>query len=237
MAKTKTAKIRLVGKPIALKAFGILKMSYPEACCSLDANNPLQLLVSTILSAQCTDKRVNMVTPALFAMYPDAAAFAKADTAELEGMIRSTGFYKNKAKNIKAACSLIVGKFRGKVPDRMEGLLELPGVARKTANIVLFNSYGKNEGIAIDTHNIRCSQRLGWADTDRQDKIEQELMAIFPQEEWGIVSNVLVFHGRAKCMARNPDCKACPVRDLCPSAKLFLGSGAQTHERLRISAK
>ncbi|HQT44960.1 MAG TPA: endonuclease III [Candidatus Micrarchaeota archaeon] len=227
MAKNvKPQKTKLVGKPVALKAFGVLKKSYPEACCSLDFKNPLQLLVSTMLSAQCTDKRVNMVTPALFARYPDAASFAKADTAEIEGMIRSTGFYKNKAKNIKAACALIAGKFRGKVPDTMESLLELPGVARKTANIVLFNAYGKNEGIAIDTHNIRLAQRLGWADTDKQDKIEQELMAIFPQKEWGIVSNALVFHGRAKCVARNPGCKACPVKDLCPSAKIFLGSEA-----------
>ncbi|MFA5106539.1 MAG: endonuclease III [Candidatus Micrarchaeia archaeon] len=222
MAKNNHAGPGLVGKAVALKGFALLKKSYPDACCSLDFKNPLQLLVSTILSAQCTDKRVNMVTPALFAKYPGAASFANAGIPELEGMIRSTGFYKNKAKNIKAACKIIVEKHNGNVPDTMEHLLELPGVARKTANIVLFNAYGKNEGIAIDTHNIRLSQRLGWADTDKQGKIEQELMAIFPRREWGIVSNVLVFHGRAKCTAKNPQCAACPVRELCPSAKLFL---------------
>ncbi len=218
----KSAKTRLVGKDKALRMFGVLKKAYPGACCSLDFKNPLQLLVSTILSAQCTDKRVNMVTPALFAKYPNAKAFSNADSAELEAMIRSTGFYKNKAKNIKAACQIISGKFRGKVPDTMESLLELPGVARKTANIVLFNAYGKNEGIAIDTHNIRLSQRLGWADTDKQEKIERELMATFPRNEWGIVSNVLVFHGREKCTAKNPQCATCPLKALCPSAKLFL---------------
>ncbi|MBM3229816.1 endonuclease III [Candidatus Parvarchaeota archaeon] len=212
---------RLVSRATALLMQGILKNEYPEATCSLDFGNPLQLLVSTILSAQCTDARVNKVTPALFARYASARDFANAKITELENLIRSTGFYHNKAKNIKEACRVICIEFGGKVPGSMEDLLKLPGVARKTANIVLYNAHGKNEGIAIDTHNIRLSQRLGWTKNRRQNGIERDLMATFPKEEWGLVSNLLVFHGRAKCTAKNPKCPSCPLGKICPSAKQF----------------
>lgn len=194
-----------------------LKRLYPDAPCTLNYETPVQLLVATILSAQCTDERVNKVTPALFQRFPDAAAMAIADIAELESLVRSTGFYRNKAKNIKAACHLIVEKFNGEVPKRMELLLELPGVARKTANVVLAHAYGINMGVTVDTHVKRLSNRLGLTEHADPIRIERDLMTLLPQPDWENWSIRLVYHGRAVCNARNPACSACVLADLCPS--------------------
>lgn len=207
----------------ALQAISLLKRTYPKAKCSLDYGNPLQLLVATVLSAQCTDARVNIVTPALFAKYKTAQDFAGANIIELESLIHSAGFYRTKAKNIKAACKIMAEKHGGKVPRTMEEMLELPGVARKTANIVLGNSYGVIEGVPVDTHAIRLSSRLGWTKNSAQEKIEKDLMALVPQQGWLQISNLFVFHGRAICTARKPQCAVCPVRHLCPK----IGVGAQ----------
>jgi endonuclease III len=195
-----------------------LKRLYPEAPCTLDCETPVQLLVATILSAQCTDARVNMVTPALFNRFPDAAALANADLEELENLVRSTGFYRNKAKNIKAACWAIVHKFDGQVPQSMEQLLELPGVARKTANVVLAHAFGINMGVTVDTHVKRLSQRLGLTEHTDPIRIERDLMLLLPQPDWENWSIRLVYHGRAVCNARNPACDVCELADLCPSA-------------------
>ncbi len=208
-------------KERAGKIYSLLKKKYPKATTALTHSDPLQLLVATILSAQCTDERVNVVTKSLFKKYKKARDFAKAEQSIFEKEIRSTGFYKNKAKNIIAASRMITDKYKGKVPDTMEGLIDLPGVARKTANIVLFHGYGKNEGIAVDTHVRRLSGRLGLTKNDDPVKIEQDLMKLFPKKEWGNISNVLIFHGRNLCQARKPLCPSCPVNKLCPSAKLF----------------
>ena len=207
-------------KARARRILAILKKAYPAAKCSLDHKNPLQLLVATILSAQCTDERVNRTTPALFAKYRTAGDFANADIPELESLIRSTGFYRNKARNIKAACKIIAEKHGGSVPSTMEGMLELPGVARKTANIVLGNSYGVIEGVPVDTHAIRISHLLGWTKNSQQEKIERDLMALLPREDWLNVSNLFVHHGRAVCIARRPLCSRCPVEKLCPKEGL-----------------
>ena len=207
-------------KARALKIVRILKRAYPDAECSLDYKNPLQLLVATILSAQCTDKRVNMVTPALFKRYKTAADFAGANIAELQSLIRSTGFYRNKAKNIKAACRMIVDEFGGKVPDTMEDILKLPGVARKTANIVLGNAYGVIEGVPVDTHAIRISYLLGLTKEKNPLKIEKDLMALIPSRDWLHISNLFVHHGRAICIARRPLCSRCPLNKLCPKVGL-----------------
>lgn len=195
-----------------------LKRLYPDATCTLNYETPVQLLVATILSAQCTDERVNKVTPALFQRFPDAAAMAIADIEELENLVRSTGFYRNKAKNIKAACHLIVEKFNGEVPKRMELLLELPGVARKTANVVLAHAYGINMGVTVDTHVKRLSNRLGLTEHADPIRIERDLMKLLPQPDWENWSIRLVYHGRAICNARNPACSICELADLCPSA-------------------
>jgi len=198
-----------------------LKRLYPDAPCTLNYETPVQLLVATILSAQCTDERVNQVTPALFQRFPDAASMAIADIAELETLVRSTGFYRNKAKNIKAACHLIVEKFNGEVPKRMELLLELPGVARKTANVVLGHAYGINMGVTVDTHVKRLSNRLGLTEHADPIRIERDLMTLLPQPDWENWSIRLVYHGRAVCNARNPACGACVLADLCPSNQLI----------------
>jgi endonuclease III len=211
-------------KARALKMLAALKKAYPSAECSLDYKSPLQLLVATILSAQCTDKRVNKVTPALFALYRTAADFANADIAELESLVRSTGFYRNKAKNIKAACKLIAEKHGGKVPRTMEEMLELPGVARKTANIVLGNAYGVIEGVPVDTHAIRLSRLMGLTKNKAQNKIEKDLMGLMPHSDWLTVSNLFVHHGRAICIARRPLCSKCPVEKLCPKVGLPKGA-------------
>jgi len=196
-----------------------LKRLYPDATCSLNYETPVQLLVATILSAQCTDERVNKVTPALFARFPDAPSLAKAEITELENLVRSTGFYHNKAKNIKGACATIVEKFNGEVPRVMEQLLELPGVARKTANVVLAHAFGLNVGVTVDTHVKRLTQRLGLTEQSDPLRIERDLMTLLPQPDWENWSIRLIYHGRAVCNARNPHCEVCSLADLCPSVK------------------
>lgn len=202
----------------ALEILIRLQRLYPDATCSLNYEGTVQLLVATILSAQCTDERVNLVTPALFAKYPDALALAQADLTDLENLVRSTGFYKNKAKNIQGACQLIISKFGGKVPQIMEELLELPGVARKTANVVLSHGFGINMGVTVDTHVKRLSKRLGCTENDDPIKVERDLMKLLPQNDWENWSIRLIYHGRAVCKARCPNCGECILADLCPSA-------------------
>jgi len=198
---------------------------YPGARCELDFRNPLELLVATILSAQCTDKRVNMVTPALFKKHPTAKDYASAPQASLEKAIKSTGFFRNKAKSIRAAMRTIAEEHNGKVPNTMEELCALPGVGRKTANVVLGNAFGKNEGIVVDTHVARLSQRLGLTKQKDADKIERDLMKLVPREHWTDWSHWLIWHGRRRCFARKPDCNQCEVFRLCPSGKIFLRTG------------
>jgi endonuclease-3 len=203
----------------------VLPQVYPGAHCELDFHNPLQLLVATILSAQCTDKRVNMVTPALFKKYRTAKDYADAPQAEFENAIKSTGFYRNKTKSIRAAMRAIAEEHGGKVPDTMEELRELPGVGRKTANVVLGNAFEKNEGIVVDTHVIRLSQRLGLTKQKDAEKIERDLMKLLPREDWTDWSHWLIWHGRRRCYARKPDCSQCEIFRLCPSGKVFLRTG------------
>lgn len=203
----------------------LLKKAYPEARCALNHSNSLQLLISTILSAQCADKRVNQVTPVLFAKYATAKDFASARLLSLENIIRPTGFFRNKAKNIKGACAVITDKFKGKVPDKMGELLALPGVARKTANVILGTAFGKAEGIVVDTHVIRVSKRLGLTLHKNPLKIEKDLMAIIPKKDWILFSHQLIYHGRAICKARSPLCANCPLEKICPSSKLKNISG------------
>jgi endonuclease-3 len=201
---------------VAIEILNRLKLLYPDAQCSLDYETPVQLLVATILSAQCTDERVNMVTPALFARFPDAPALAGADRTELEELVRSTGFYRNKAKNIQGACQVIVEQFGGQVPKRMEELLLLPGVARKTANVVLAHAFGINAGVTVDTHVKRLCYRLGMTDHTDPVRIERDLMRLLPQPDWENWSIRLIYHGRAVCDARKPACDRCELADLCP---------------------
>ncbi|MBW4627964.1 MAG: endonuclease III [Brasilonema octagenarum HA4186-MV1] len=205
-------------KQRALEILVRLKRLYPDATCSLNYSTPVQLLVATILSAQCTDERVNLVTPALFSKFPDAASLANADLTELETSVRSTGFYRNKAKNIQAACRMIINEFGGHVPKQMEQMVRLPGVARKTANVVLAHAYGINAGVTVDTHVKRLSERLGLTEHTDPIRIERDLMSLLPQADWENWSIRLVYHGRAICKARSPACDACELADLCPSA-------------------
>jgi endonuclease III len=205
-------------KQRALEILHRLNHLYPDATCSLNYSTPVQLLVATILSAQCTDERVNLVTPVLFSRFPDAASLANADLEELENLVRSTGFYRNKSKNIQAACRMIVTEFGSVVPNQMEHLLKLPGVARKTANVVLAHAYGINAGVTVDTHVMRLSQRLGLTKYSEPIKIEQDLMKLLPQSDWENWSIRLIYHGRAICKARSPACNACQLADLCPTA-------------------
>ncbi|MBH8566298.1 endonuclease III [Nostoc sp. CENA67] len=207
-------------KQRALEILTRLKHLYPDATCSLNYSTPVQLLVATILSAQCTDERVNKVTPKLFARFPDAASLAKADLVELENLVRSTGFYRNKAKNIQAACRMIVSEFDFVVPNTMEQLLLLPGVARKTANVVLAHAYGINAGVTVDTHVSRLSQRLGLTEHSDPIRIEKDLMGLLPQPDWENWSIRLIYHGRAVCKARSPACSVCQLADLCPSGEM-----------------
>jgi len=193
-----------------------LESNYPRAKIALNYSSPLQLLVAVILSAQCTDKRVNMVTPSLFREFPDAEAFANADIRELEQAVRSTGFYRNKAKNIRNACKMIISDFNGKVPDTMEQILQLPGVARKTANVVLGNAFGIIDGIAVDTHVARLSKRMGVTKNANPVKIEQDLMRIIPRSRWLDTAYLLIEHGRAVCKAPTPLCSKCPILQDCP---------------------
>ncbi|MDQ3626147.1 MAG: endonuclease III [Verrucomicrobiota bacterium] len=198
---------------------------YPGAHCELDFKTPLQLLVATILSAQCTDKRVNMVTPKLFARYRTAAEFATVRQETLEQEIRSTGFFRNKAKSIRAAAAAIEAQHGGKVPDSMDALHALPGVGRKTANVVLGNAFGKDEGIVVDTHVARLSQRLRLTKQTDAEKIEADLMKLVPPKHWTMWSHWLIWHGRRRCFARKPDCHQCEILRLCPSGKVFIRTG------------
>jgi len=193
-----------------------LAKAYGDADCALDNETPFELLVATILSAQCTDARVNMVTPALFKKFPSPAAFAAAPLPAIEKAIQSTGFYRNKAKNIKGAAIAIVDRHGGEVPQDMESLVDLPGVGRKTANVVLGVAFGKTTGVVVDTHVGRLSRRLGLTDHDDPTKVEADLMALVPQKEWINLAHRLIEHGRRVCMARRPNCEACTLADLCP---------------------
>lgn len=198
------------------KIFKGLQEAYPDVKCALDHQGPLQLLVATILSAQCTDVRVNLVTPALFSKYPTAADFAEARLPDLEKLIHSTGFFRNKAKNIKAAGQRLLTEFKGSVPKTMEELLTLPGVARKTANVVLGTAYGIASGIVVDTHVFRLSHRLGLTRAKTPEQVEQDLMKIVPKAEWIDFSHRLIHHGRKICSARNPQCDRCSLNPVCP---------------------
>lgn len=217
---------KAVNKTVQLRAervkviLPILKRTYADAKCSLDFADPYQLLVATILSAQCTDERVNMVTPKLFATFPTAQAMAEAPTPVLEDIIRSTGFFRQKAKSLKTASALLVEKYGGEVPRTIDELLVLPGVARKTANVVLGTAYGIAAGVVVDTHVQRLSLRLGITRQLTPQKIEQELMKVIPQEHWIRFSHQLIWHGRRVCFARKPDCAGCLLAPHCPSAFL-----------------
>ena len=191
---------------------------YPDAHCELDFATPFQLLVATILSAQCTDKRVNRVTPVLFAKFPDAAAMSRAKPAELEAIIKSTGFFRNKAKSILGAATVLMEEFDGQVPRIMDELLTLPGVARKTANVVLGSAFGMNEGMVVDTHIARLSQRLKLTRETDPVKIERDLCGKLPQDKWTQVGHQLIWHGRRVCFARSPNCTGCALQPNCPSA-------------------
>lgn len=211
----------VAGGAKVVKMLGLLRKRYPGARTALDYRSPLEMLISTILSAQCTDKRVNAVTNPLFKKYRKAQDYLKAPIKKLEGDIRSTGFYHNKAKNIRGTCSVIIEKFGSKVPRTMDELLQLPGVGRKTANIVLYNSYGIIAGIAVDTHAQRTAFRLGLTRNTDPDKIERDLMAIVPKKEWGNITNLLISLGRDVCRAGAPDCANCILNKTCPSAFTF----------------
>jgi endonuclease-3 len=200
----------------------VLARLYPDAHCALVCDGPLQLLIATILSAQCTDARVNLVTPALFARYPGAAAFAQADQAELERLIQSTGFFRNKARNIILCCRQLVERHGGQVPATMEELVPLPGVGRKTANVVLGNAFG-TPGIPVDTHVGRLSQRLGLSTEADPVKIERDLMALLPKKEWTLFAHRMIFHGRQVCHARKPLCGECSLAPLCPRRGVRIG--------------
>lgn len=193
-----------------------LQKTYPNAHCELNYTNPLELLVAVILSAQCTDKRVNIVTADLFKKYRSVADFANADLAELEEAVKTTGFFRNKAKNIKACCAAILNKHRGEVPRAMEELTQLGGVGRKTANVVIGNAFGINVGVVVDTHVARLSHRLGLTKQSDPEKIEQELMLLVPREQWTDFSHWLIWHGRRRCDARKPDCAGCEIVNYCP---------------------
>ena len=203
-------------KAHAAEIWEILRATYPDAHCELDFENPLQLLVATILSAQCTDKRVNLVTPALFKRYPNAVAFAAADRAELESLIASTGFFRNKANSILGMAQRLVDVHAGEVPDTLDELVRLPGVGRKTANVVLGNAFGV-PGITVDTHFGRLARRFGWTKETDPVKVEQVAMRLFAPEDWTMLSHVLIWHGRRVCHSQRPACGACPVAALCPS--------------------
>ena len=200
----------------AKKLLAILESAYPDARVTLDHKNPFQLLIATILAAQCTDERVNQVTKHLFKKYRTPQDFANADPTELEEAIRPTGFYRNKAKSIIGCCKMLVEEYGGQVPRTMEELIRLPGVWRKTANIVLGNAFGLNEGIAVDTHVTRVANRLGLAQSEKQDEIEQQLCRVIPREKWTLITHLLIFHGRTTCKAQRPACPRCPVFHLCP---------------------
>jgi len=194
-----------------------LAAAYPDARCSLDFRTPFELLVATILSAQCTDKRVNMVTPKLFATYPTPAALAAAKPEDVEELIKTTGFFRNKTKSLLGVSAALETRHGGDVPNALDQLVELPGVGRKTANVILGNAFGRNEGVVVDTHVTRVSKRLGLTTHDDPAKIEQDLVALFPREQWTMLAHYLIHHGREICEARLPKCSRCPLAELCPS--------------------
>ena len=204
----------------ALEILARLKREYPDAHCELDFETPLQLLVATILSAQCTDKRVNMVTPELFRTFPTARDLAAAETERLEDLIRSTGFFRNKTKSLLGMSAAIVDRHGGEVPRTMEELVKLPGVGRKTANVVLGNAFATNEGVVVDTHVGRLAVRLGLTSDTDPVKVEQTLMRLFPREDWALLSHLLIFHGRRVCIARAPKCGECVLNDICPASRV-----------------
>jgi len=211
-----------------------LKAAYPDATTALRHENPFQLLIATILSAQCTDERVNKVTPALFARFPDAASMKDAGILELEELIRTTGFYHNKTKSLRGASQRIAEAYQGKVPSTMEDLLTLPGVARKTANVVLGTGFGIADGIVVDTHVDRLAHRLDLTRGRTPGQVEQDLMKVVPRSEWILFAHLLIFHGRRICVARKPRCGTCPVQDLCPSAPYFLSGKLPPWERAKV---
>jgi endonuclease III len=197
-----------------------LTRAYPDAHCALDFSNPFQLTVATILSAQCTDKRVNMVTPELFRRYPAPADLAAADPADVENIIKSTGFFRAKTKSLIGMATGVTERHGGQIPADMESLVALPGVGRKTANVVLGNAFATNEGIVVDTHVTRVSQRLGLTRQTDPVKIEQDLVKLFPRKDWTLLSHLFIEHGRQICVARKPKCESCPLSDICPSSRV-----------------
>jgi len=207
-------------KAHALEILGRLKSEYPDAHCELNFENPLQLLIATILSAQCTDKRVNLVTPDLFRALPDAPALAAADPEKVEDFIRTTGFFRNKTKSLLGMAAAVTERHGGNVPSTMEELVALPGVGRKTANVILGNAFGMNEGVVVDTHVGRLSVRLGLTSETDPVKVETALMPLFPRDAWALLSHLLIFHGRRICIARNPKCADCVLNDICPSSRV-----------------
>jgi endonuclease-3 len=202
----------------AAEIYDRLAKHYPDAHCALDFKSPFQLLIATILSAQCTDKRVNMVTPALFKRYRTPAALAAANPEELEELIKSTGFYRNKTKSLIGMATAVAERHGGRIPDELEALVKLPGVGRKTANVVLGNAYDKNEGVVVDTHVARVSARLGLTKETDPIKIEQDLIRLFPRDRWTMLAHLLIEHGRTICDARRPKCEICFLNDICPSS-------------------
>ena len=219
--KSKRVDMTRDNKTRVLKIIELLEKEHPDAKIALNYTNPLELLVATILSAQCTDRRVNIVTKTLFKKYRKPEDYANADLEKLEEDIRPTGFYRNKARNIKKCCQILVEKFNSKIPKTMEEMLELTGVARKTANIVLSNAYGVIEGIAVDTHVRRLARRLGLSEHENPNKIEGDLMKMVPKTHWKRITDLLIFHGRRICVARKPKCGICVLNKLCPSALTF----------------
>jgi endonuclease III len=217
----KKPEIYLEPKPRMQKVIELLEKQYPTAKTALHYSNPLEMLIATMLSAQTTDGTVNKVTQTLFKKYHTPEDYIKVDIKELEQDIRSTGFYHNKARNLKKCCQMLIEKYQSQVPKTMEELVELSGVARKTANIVLYNSFGIVDGIAVDTHVRRLSQRLGLSENENPEKIEQDLMQITPKEKWMKVTDLLIFHGRQICFAQKPNCGACVLSKICPCAFAF----------------
>jgi endonuclease III len=205
-------------RPSAPEILSLLKETYPDARCALQYRNAYELLCATILSAQCTDVRVNLVTPTLFSRYPTPFELARAESGDVEEIINSTGFFRNKAKSLIGMAQAVVADHGGAIPRTMDELRRLPGVGRKTANVVLGNAYSINEGVTVDTHVTRLSGLLGLSGEDDPVKIEQELMRLFPQEDWGLLSHLLIFHGRQVCIARRPRCGDCVLSRLCPSS-------------------
>ncbi len=218
-------------KERTMKIIAALQRTYPTAHCELNFASPLQLLVATILSAQCTDKRVNIVTAELFKKYRSARDFAEAPLADIEEAVKTTGFFRNKAKNIKACCAALVEKFGGEVPRTMEELHALAGVGRKTANVVLGNAFDINVGVVVDTHVTRLCNRLGLVKGTDAVKLEQELIKIVPQEDWTLFSHWLIWHGRRRCAARKPDCANCEIQNLCPQVGVIINNKVTKEQR------